>query len=186
MLEDLQRQIWSLRAASLEELQRRNNPTNPSTESDRQADEFVGGQASSNSRPRSNNGSVISENEAAAASAATENLVRTSPGNLLDDRNYDERVGEGEHLAQLRSNSLIINSTLSRLIFNQSIKHYCICIRIFCIAAISWLTAMTLFSFLKVESGCVFGCSVSYEENRTSLWNRSEIRLVFIVNLVIN
>ena len=113
MLEDLQRQIRSLRAASLDELQRRNNPTNSSTEIDRQADEFVGGQASSNSRSRSN-GSVISENEAAAASAATENLVRTSPGNLLDDRNYDERVGEGEHLAQLRSNSLIINSTLSR------------------------------------------------------------------------
>ncbi len=115
MLEDLQRQIRSLRAASLEELQRRNNPTNSSTENDRQADEFVGGQASSNPRPRSN-GSVISENEAAAASAATENLVRTSPGNLLDDRNYDERAGEGEHLAQLRSNSLMINSTLSRLV----------------------------------------------------------------------
>ncbi len=97
MLEDLQRQIRSLRAASQEELQRRNN----STETDRQNDELV--DQSMNSRSAAGGGDNDSES-----------LVRSSPGNLLDDRNYDERVGEGEHLAQLRSNSLIINNTLSR------------------------------------------------------------------------
>lgn len=54
----------------------------------------------------------------------SESLVRTSPGNLLDDRNYDERVGEGEHLAQLRSNSMIIKSTLSRLGRNIILSHF--------------------------------------------------------------
>jgi hypothetical protein len=100
MLEDLQRQIRSLRAASLEELQRRNSNSteNDSTQQQQAVDDYV--------RPRSNASSNVDND--------SENLVRTSPGNLLDDRNYDERVGEGEHLAQLRTNSLIINSTLSR------------------------------------------------------------------------
>ena len=100
MLEDLQRQIRSLRAASLEELQRRNSNSTENDSTQQQAvDDYV--------RPRSNASASNVDND-------SENLVRTSPGNLLDDRNYDERVGEGEHLAQLRSNSLIINSTLSR------------------------------------------------------------------------
>ena len=99
MLEDLQRQIRSLRAASQDELQRRNSstpesvstPTNPAND-----DTGAGGGNGVTSRNGDNDS------------------VRTSPGNLLDDRNYDERVGEGEHLAQLRSNSMMINNTLSR------------------------------------------------------------------------
>ena len=95
MLEDLQRQIRSLRAASQDELQRRNSST----------PESVSTQAGGN--PANDDANATSRN-------GDNDSVRTSPGNLLDDRNYDERVGEGEHLAQLRSNSMMINSTLSR------------------------------------------------------------------------
>lgn len=97
-LEDLHRQIRSLRAASQDELHRNVTAASQSTENDRQGDDVD---------PATSRPGTSAENE-------SENLVRTSPGNLLDDRNYDERVGEGEHLAQLRSNSMIIKNTLSR------------------------------------------------------------------------
>jgi hypothetical protein len=76
---------------------------------------------------------------------------------LQDDRNYDERVGEGEHLAQLRSNSLMINSTLSRwlnhLIRCRDSIHKTSCELL--MGALSWeWTSIVEIVFIKLTRPC--------------------------------
>jgi hypothetical protein len=80
--------------------------------------------ASTGSEERRSNDAIpaASARSAAGVSDSESDVVRTSPGNLLDDRNYDERVGEGEHLAHLRINSRRINNALTRCLSYQKLQ----------------------------------------------------------------